>query len=95
MTERINFEGKLKFERTKQMCPLKKEIISYLFNQIARRDRDRWWQYKGEFNYQGITYLLECECRWDNQVFSYRNMHIEHKQVEIDLTDKENEFLVN
>lgn len=77
------------------MCYLKREIISYLFNQVARRERDRWWTYKGEFKYEGETYNLECECRWDNQVFTYRNMFIEHKQIEIDLSDLKNEFLIN
>ena len=79
--------GKMKFERSTDMCPLKKEIVSYLFDFVIRKQRDVWWQYKGEFKYEDETYNLECECKTDGIVFSYRNLHIEHKQVVIDIDD--------
>jgi len=82
----MNF-GKEKFERIKQMPKLKQEIISYLFDQVARKPINRWWQYKGEFRYDGKDYNLECECKMDNQVFTFRNLYIEHKQVVIDIDD--------
>lgn len=76
-----------KFERIKDVPKLKAEIISYLFDYVSRKPRDQWYSYKGEFKYDGHEYNLECECKWDNQVFTYRNMFIEHKQVEIDIED--------
>jgi hypothetical protein len=80
-------DDKMKFERTRDMCNLKKEIISYLFDQITRKERDRWWTYKGEFQYEGETYNLECDCKWDNILFTYKNLHIEHKQRVIDIEE--------
>lgn len=80
-------DNKMKFERTREMCNLKKEIISYLFDQITRKERDRWWTYKGEFQYEGETYNLECDCKWDNILFTYKNLHIEHKQRVIDIEE--------
>jgi hypothetical protein len=80
-------DRKMKFERSKDMCPLKKEIISYLFDYVARKPRDQWWSYKGEFKYEGKTYNLECDCKYDNQMFTYKNLHIEHKQEVIDIED--------
>ena len=82
----LNF-GNQKFERMKAIPKLKQEIISYLFDFVARKPRDQWWQYKGEFKYDGNEYDLECDCKWDNQVFTYRNMHISHKQQIIDVED--------
>lgn len=76
-----------KFERIAQMPRLKAEIISYLFDFVARKDREQWWQYKGEFKYDGESYDLECQCKWDNQVFTYRNLIISRKQIEIDIND--------
>lgn len=76
-----------KTERIKDLPRLKAEIISYLFDHVARKLRDRWYKYKGEFHYDGKTYDLECECKWDNQMFTYRHMHISHKQVELDVND--------
>lgn len=75
----------MKFERIKKLPRIKQEIISYLFDEIARKDRDKWWKYKGNFKFNGKNYNLECECKWDNQMFTYRNMYIEHQQIEIDI----------
>lgn len=80
---------KMKFERKKDMCKLKREIMVYLFDYVARKPREQWWQYKGDFLYEGRGYNLECECKLDNQMFSYRNLFIEHKQEIIDLTNPE------
>lgn len=80
---------RLKFERVKSMPKLKQEIISYLFDFVSRKPHDQWWVYKGEFMYEGNSYLLECDCRMDNQVFTYRNLHIEHKQEVVDLANPE------
>ncbi len=79
--------GKMKFERVKEMPLLKREIISYLFDYMCRKPRDTWYSYKGEFKYEGREYNLECECRFDNQMFTYKNLFIEHKQVIIDVND--------
>jgi len=78
---------KLKFERVKDMPKLKQEIISYLFDFVARKPYGKWWQYKGEFKYEGNAYNLECDCMFDNQMFTYRNLFIEHQQVIIDVDD--------
>lgn len=81
----INDDKKIKFERTKDMPVLKKEIISHLFDYVSRRPFNEWYKYKGEFKYEGKEYNLECECKMDNQMFTYRNLFIEHKQQIIDL----------
>ena len=78
---------KLKFERVKDMPRLKQEIISYLFDFVARKPYGQWWKYKGEFKYEGQEYNLECDCMFDQQMFTYRNLFIEHKQVVIDIDD--------
>jgi len=80
-------DEKIKFERKHEMCQLKKEIISYLYDQMLRKERDRWWTYKGEFKYEGETYNLECDCKLDCVMFTYKNLHIEHKQRIIDLEE--------
>jgi hypothetical protein len=84
-----------KFERMKSMPPIKREIISYLFDYVAKKPQDRWYKYKGEFKYDGKEYLLEAECRMDNQVFTYRNMIIEHKQVVIDIDEMVQKGLIH
>lgn len=88
-------DDKMKFERVKQMCPLKREIVSYLFDFVARKKDGRWWQYKGTFKYEGKEYNLECDCKYDNQLFTYKNLHIEHKQVEIDIDEMVKAGLLN
>lgn len=80
---------KMKFERKDQMCKLKKEIICYLFDEVARYPRDTWLKYKGEFKYEDKTYDLECECKRDDMMFTYKNFHIEHKRVVIDIDTPE------
>lgn len=87
-------DDKMKFERVKSMPRLKREIISYLFDFVARKETNRWWSYKGEFIYEGTTYDLECDCKYDNQMFTYRNMHIQYKQEVIDLDAEENKYLI-
>jgi|GEM_PF-6764222 hypothetical protein len=76
---------KMKFERMKELPLLKREIISYLFDFVARKPRDQWWKYVGEFKYEGVAYELECECKWDNVMFTYRNLHISFKTEIIDI----------
>lgn len=66
---------------------LKKEIIVYLFDHISRKTYGQWYKYKGEFKYEGQEYNLECECKMDNEIFTYKNLFIEHKQVVIDIDD--------
>jgi hypothetical protein len=87
-------DDKMKFERVKSMPRLKREIISYLFDYIVRKGTDQWWNYKGEFIYDGTTYDLECDCRYDNQMFTYRNLHIQYKQEVINLEAPENQYLI-
>lgn len=77
-------DDKLKFERIKEMPQLKREIISYLFNYLGRKKQGHWWHYNGEFKYEGTVYDLECDCMWDNQMFTYKNLHIQHKQIIVD-----------
>jgi hypothetical protein len=84
----------MKFERTKEMCHLKREIICYLFDYVSRKKEGYWWHYKGEFNYQGKDYNLECDCKCDGTMFTYRNLHIEHKQVEINIDEMVKEGLL-
>lgn len=86
---------KMKFERMKELPRLKQEIISYLFDFVARKPHSQWWQYKGEFKYEGEEYNLECECKYDNQMFTYRNLFIEHKQQVIDVDDLVRKGLLN
>ncbi len=86
--------SKMKFERVKQMPRLKREIISYLFDFVARKETGKWWKYNGTFKYDGQEYDLECECQYDNQMFTYRNMHIQYKQEIIDLDAAENKYLI-
>ena len=76
----------IKLERIKDMPKMKKEIIGYLFDYVARKGKsNKWYSYKGQFKYEGSYYALECECKMDNQVFTYRKMFIEHEPVEIDV----------
>lgn len=77
----------LTLERIKDMPRIKQEIIHYLFEQIARKPVDQWIKYKGEFAYEGVGYLLEADVRYDNTMFTYRNLIIEHKQVVLDVED--------
>lgn len=79
----------MKLERLKELPALKQDIIKYLCNFVSRKPYDHWWKYSGEFKYEGKTYNLECECKMDNEMFTYRNLHIEHKQEVIDLTNPE------
>ncbi len=91
----FNNDHKLKFERIKQMPKLKQEIISYLFDAVMRRRRDEWWHYKGEFKFEGKEYNLECDCKYDNQMFTYKNLFIEHKQIVINVEDVLSEGFYN
>jgi hypothetical protein len=91
----IYIDDKLNLERIKNMPVIKRQIISYLFDYVSRKKHDTWWRYKGEFQYEGISYDLECDCKYDNQIFTYRNMHIQYKQQVIDLEADENQYLVN
>ena len=77
----------MKFECIKSMPKLKAEIIRYLFDFVGRKPHNEWYQYKGQFNYEGETYELECKCKWDNQMFTYRDLFIERKQIVIDMDE--------
>jgi hypothetical protein len=92
----MNFQDRdgVKFERVKDMPKMKADIVSYLFYFICKKPADQWWQYKGEFEYQGIIYDLECECSHDNEAFIYRNMYISYQQKEIYITDAINKGFV-
>ncbi len=59
-----------KLERIKNMPKLKQEIVSYLFEFVSRKPWGQWWKYKGEFIYEGQGYDLECEVKFDNQIFT-------------------------
>jgi hypothetical protein len=85
----IDNSEKMKFERKDEMCPLKKEISMYLFDFTQRKaPRDQWIKYEGEFIYDKKKYNLACECRWDNIMFTYRNLEIsEQRIIEIDIQD--------
>lgn len=83
----MNSDKKLKFERVKDMPVLKREIISYLFDYVARKPVGRWYKYQGEFKYDGKSYDLECECKYQDQMFTYRHLYISHKQVVLDVDD--------
>jgi hypothetical protein len=92
----MNSQGKIKFERIKDMAPIKREIIRKIFEYLDRkRNSDQWWQYKGEFKYEDKEYTLEVEARLDNHMLSYRNLFIEYKQVVIDIDDMVSKGLLN
>lgn len=79
--------NRIKIERLKEFPQLKKEIVSYLFDAMGRKPQNQWHNYKGEFRYDGQAYDLECDCKLDNQIFSFKNMHISYKQQVIDIDD--------
>ncbi len=76
-----------RLERFKHLPILKQKIIAHLFNEVSRYPRDRWHTYKGEFIYENKTYNLEATCKWDNQMFTYKNFYIEHQQQVIDIDE--------
>lgn len=80
-------ETNLKFERVNIMPRLKQEIVGHLFDFLARKRQGDWYKFKGEFKYDGVEYIIECECKTDNQMFTYKNLFIEHKQIVIDVED--------
>jgi hypothetical protein len=77
----------IKIERIKEMPQLKKEIISKLFDFVSGKKQNQWWQFTGEFEFDGAAYDLECKCMWDGVMFSYKEFHIAHKQIVIDIED--------
>lgn len=74
-------------ERIKDMPQLKREIVGYLFNFVSGKKPGEWWTYKGEFVFEGKPYNIECTVMYDNPMFKYKNLHIEHKQQEISVDD--------
>lgn len=76
---------RINVDNLREYPQLKKEIISYLFDYLSRKNYDQWYKYSGSFFYEGKEYDLECECRLDRQIFSYRNLHIAHKTEIIDI----------
>lgn len=85
----------LKFELTKDMPLIKKEIISHLFDYISTKPFNYWYKYAGEFSYDGVKYNLECECKMDRQMFTYKNLFIEHQQQIIDVDEMIRKGLIN
>lgn len=75
----------LTLERFKDIPELKREIIRKLHAYVAGKAYGEWYKYDGEFQYEGNEYELSCECKTDNQIFTYRNLHISHKQKVIDI----------
>lgn len=75
------------FERIKDMPQLKREIMLRLFTFISQKLVDQWWRYSGEFKFEGKEYELECDCKYDNQMFTYKNLHIAHKTQVINIQD--------
>lgn len=88
-----NLKGK--FERAKDMPQLKREIIKRTFDYVSRKPYNQWWKYSTTFHYDGHEYELEIEAKMDNQVFTYRHMHIAHKTIEIDIDDMIRQGLMN
>ena len=80
-------EFNIKVDRIKEYPLIKKEIISYLFDQMSRKPYDQWYHYKGKFEYEGKRYDLECDCKLDRQIFSYKNLHIAHETEVIDVDE--------
>ena len=77
-----------KVELPKDMPPIKRAIISKLWNYLNNRaDSDMWHRYTGDFKYDGETYTVQVEVRLDNVMLTYRHMHIEHKQVIIEIPE--------
>jgi hypothetical protein len=85
----------MKVEHIKDMPKLKKEIVVFLFDHVTKRPRNIWHKFECELSYEGKQYNLECDCRWDNEMFSYRDMHISHKQIVIDVHDMEAKGLLD
>ena len=70
------------------MPELKQAIVLKLFDFLKNKlNSDQWWKLNCDFSYAGNMYQLEVEARMDNQMLTYRNMHIEHKQVVIDVDE--------
>lgn len=88
-------ERNLKFERVKTMPRLKQEIIGHLFDFLSRKRFGDWYKFNGEFKFDGVVYNIECECKMDNQMFTYKNLYIEHKQQIIDVDQMIKEGLLN
>lgn len=79
-----------KTEVLAELPQMKKEIIAYLFNEVCKlpRNDDAYYKYHGDFEYEGEVYHLSCECKRDAEMFTYRNLAIEHKQKEIIIDDE-------
>jgi hypothetical protein len=84
-----------KFERVNTMPRLKQEIIGHLFEFLSRKRQGDWYKFKGEFKYDGVEYLIECDCSMDNQMFTYKNLLIEHKQQVIEVDELVKQGLLN
>jgi hypothetical protein len=81
-------DTRLKYERMKDLPILKQEIISHVFDLVVKKGTtDQWGKFSGEFRFDGKDYNVECEARYNNQMFTYRNLFIEYKQVVIDVDD--------
>jgi NADPH-dependent 2,4-dienoyl-CoA reductase/sulfur reductase-like enzyme len=78
-------EFNIKVDRIKEYPQLKKEIVAYLFSHMSRKPFDKWYHYSGKFEFEGKRYDLECDCKLDRQIFSYKNLHIAHETEIIDI----------
>jgi len=85
-----------KIERIDDMPQIKRELIAKLYDFLKnKRDSYKWWQYKGSFMYEGREYEFECEVRMDNEMLTYRKMHLAYKTIEVDIAEMESRGLLN
>ena len=86
----------VKTERLREIQEIKREIILHMFEYLSRQKYyDVWYKYKGEFRYEGNEYTVECEVKMDNQMFTYKNLFIDQKQIIIDVHDMARRGLLN
>lgn len=85
-----------KVERMADMPQIKQQLIQRMYNFLKdKRDSDDWWKYRGTFKYENQEYEFDCEVRMDNQMLTYRKLHLAFKTVEIDIADMERKGLLN
>lgn len=80
-----------KIEHIKDMPMLKKKIISDLWNVAKDATGANWRKYRKEFTFEGRDYVFNCQYKIESikekPHLSYRNFHIEQKQIVIDVED--------
>lgn len=83
-------------ERMADMPQIKRELIQRMYDFLKDKRRSEvWWQYKGSFIYDSREYEFECDVRMDETMLTYRNMHLSHKTIEVDIEDMEAKGLLN